>query len=394
MSVRTTATSLQEYAEQHLIEESMKLVREEKRVVVTLPFTQDPVRFLTKRHGGPNNYPQALKTYKSQCKKPEHVRAKLRETHAELVQRNFMSKLSEMPEKVQKIISDAGFLHYHPWSVVAKEDSISTPIRLVVDPTRTGLNLILPKGENRLGSISNILIGNRADPYSWSSDITKLYNQLHLHSSAFPYSLFLYSNNLDPEIKPETWLMTVAWYGVTSTGSQAGCAIERVVQEGAEEYPMSVKCLTTRRYIDDLAPGAQTRGERQIQEDQSLSLLGTIGLIVKYIVRSGEDPCEKASSDGKSVKLLGYKWSTKEDTLSPGFSELNLNKKVRGAKKPNDSPVVTCEDAVKLLSSVTITKRLVVSKVSEFFDPIGLFEPIKLQLKLEMRKLTGLAWDK
>ena len=34
-----------------------------------------------------------------------------------------------------------------------------------------------------------------------------------------------------------------------------------------------------------------------------------------------------------------------------------------------------------------------VSKVSEFFDPIGLFEPIKLQLKLEMRKLSGLAWD-
>ena len=60
--------------------------------------------------------------------------------------------------------------------MVAKEDSISTPIRLVVDPTMSGLNLILRKGENRIGSINQILIGNRADPYSWSSDITKLYN--------------------------------------------------------------------------------------------------------------------------------------------------------------------------------------------------------------------------
>ena len=51
-SVRTTAISLQEAAEQHLIEESVKLVREKKRVVVTLPFTQDPVKFLTNRHGG------------------------------------------------------------------------------------------------------------------------------------------------------------------------------------------------------------------------------------------------------------------------------------------------------------------------------------------------------
>ena len=57
------------------------------------------------------------------------------------------------------------------------------------------------------------------------------------------------------------------------------------------------------------------------------------------------------------------------------------------------TPVITRKDAEKLLTSISITKRLVVSKVSEFFDPIGLFEPIKLQLKLELRKLTGLAWD-
>ena len=91
-SVRTTAISLQEAAEQHLIEESVKLVREEKKVVVTLPFNQDPVKFLTKRHGGTDNYHQAIKMYKAQCKKTEHVKSKLRETHADLVRRNFMTK--------------------------------------------------------------------------------------------------------------------------------------------------------------------------------------------------------------------------------------------------------------------------------------------------------------
>ena len=91
-----------------------------------------------------------------------------------------------------------------------------------MDPTQTGLNLILHKGENRLGSISNILIGNRADPFSWSSDITKLYNQLHLHESAYPYFLILYSDELNLEKKPEVWLMTVGLYG----------------------FPLAVKCLT------------------------------------------------------------------------------------------------------------------------------------------------------
>ena len=162
---------------------------------------------------------------------------------------------------------------------------------------------------------------------------------------------------------------------------------------GAAEFPLSVQCLIHRQYVDDLAPGAQTKGLRTGQEVECTKLLESIGLRLKYIVRSGEDPCERASSDGVSVKLLCYKWYTKEDSISPGFSELNLNKKIQGAKKPNAFPITTIEDARRLLSPIKITKRIVVSKVSELFDPIGLFEPMKLQLKLEMTKLTGLLWD-
>ena len=60
-----------------------------------------------------------------------------------------MGKLTEMPQNIQERIKQAGFLHYLPWTMAAKEDSISTPIRLVVDPTCTGLNIILPIGEYR-----------------------------------------------------------------------------------------------------------------------------------------------------------------------------------------------------------------------------------------------------
>ena len=79
--------------------------------------------------------------------------------------------------------------------------------------------------------------------------------------------------------------------------------------------------------------------------------------------------------------------------MSPGFSELNLNKKIKGAKKPNLSPIITREDARKLLAPIQLTKRIVVSKISELYDPVRLFEPIKLQYKLEMRSLSGLVWD-
>ena len=64
------------------------------------------------------------------------------------------------------------------------------------------------------------------------------------------------------------------------------------------------------------------------------------GFSFKYVVYSGREPRGKASPDGIYVKLLEYKWNSEQDILYPGFAELNLNKKVRGAKKSNVLPVV------------------------------------------------------
>ena len=90
---------------------------------------------------------------------------------------------------------------------------------MIVDPTCTGFNLILAKGENKMSSIFDIIVRNRCRQIAWSSDISKLYNQLHLNSEALPFSLFLFNESLDPDIEPEVWVMTRAWYDITSTGN-------------------------------------------------------------------------------------------------------------------------------------------------------------------------------
>ena len=81
------------------------------------------------------------------------------------------------------------------------------------------------------------------------------------------------------------------------------------------------------------------------------------------------------------------------DILSPGIGELNLNKKVRREKKPNPKPVKTVLDAEVLLENAQLTRSMVVGKVSEFFDPCGFFEPIKLQMKLQTAGMKGKGWD-
>ena len=351
------------------------------------------MEFLTKKHNGQNNKNQALKVYQGQCRKSEEQKEGIRIVHRDLVEKNFMTRLEDMNEEAKDYIKNAGFQHYNPWRIVMKEDSISTPVRMVVDPTMTGFNLLLAKGENRLGYIFDIIVRNRCRQHAWSSDISKLYNQLHLDVSALPYSLFLFHNSLDPGIEPEVCVMTRAWYGISSTGGQAGAAILKLVDFAREEDTEAVETLENDRFVDDLLGGEETIEGINKQVDGIVRMLSRGGFNLKFVVNSSVKPCEKASSDGETVKMLGYKWTTEPDLLSPGLGELNLNKKIRGSRKPNVLPINSREDAETLLRSVKLTRRTILSKVAELYDPCGVWEPIKLQMKLAMLPLKGLDWD-
>ena len=69
------------------------------------------------------------------------LQEKVRVAHNELLEQDFMTKLSDLPEHLQEFSKTADFNYYYCWQVVYKEDSQSTPVRLVVDPTMSGLNI-------------------------------------------------------------------------------------------------------------------------------------------------------------------------------------------------------------------------------------------------------------
>lgn len=392
-SNRTKSMSLRETMEQDLIEKSVRIDTDSEKVIVDLPFTQDPVKFLTNKHGGSDNKYQALKVYKSQCRKSEATKEGIRKVHKDLVDKGFMVKLTDLSQEQQDIIASSAFKHYYPWTTVAKPDSVSTPVRLVVDPSRTGLNIILAKGENNMAKSLEILIRNRCCRYMWTSDISKLYNQLHMMNSSLAYQLFLFSNSLDENEVAEIWALVRGWYGTRSTGAQAGEALRKLADIFHDKYPFAAEIVRKNIYVDDIMSGANDKAEFEEQISQTQALLKKGGFKMKFIVRTGENPSQEASSDGQSLKILGYKWHPKEDTLGFGFQEINFNKKQRGEKKPNPFPVVSPDDVSKLLDSTLLSKRCIVSKVAELYDPVGLWEPYKLQLKLEISLINSMAWD-
>jgi len=122
--------------EQDIIEKSIFIDYIKASVFVDLPFLEDPVNFLSQRHKVPNNYFSAYTVYLQQCRKPPHQKEKMKEAHADLVSKGFMAKLDDLPKEVRDKVSGAPFLHYYPWRIVAKEDSVST-VRRRTRPTLT-----------------------------------------------------------------------------------------------------------------------------------------------------------------------------------------------------------------------------------------------------------------
>ena len=393
-SAKTRMISLQEKIEQEAIEASVKIDIDEQKALVDLPFLKDPITSLkAKHHGNDSNYYQAAKVYKQQCKQPEQVKEVLNKVHADLIDRGFMKRFDHLSKEQQTIIKESGFRHVMPWRVAEKPDSLSTPYRMVVDATMSGLNQILAKGENRMQKITSILIRNRCHLKMWSSDISKLYNQLHLQPAALPFCLFLFKKDLNIDEDPEVYVMVRAWYGVAPVGNQAAEALKQLTSILEETHPVAKRIVETDVYVDDFLSGADTDQE---VEDQILEIKDALkhgGFSLKYVVKSGSKPCPEASSDGESLKILGYVWKPEEDILQPGFGELNFNKKKRGAKKPNKFPVVSPDDVTKVLKDVKISRRIVVAKMGEFYDPSGIWEPYKLQLKLDIQYLKGMDWD-
>ena len=256
----------------------------------------------------------------------------------------------------------------------------------------TGLNEILAKGVNMLSKIPEILIRFRCFKRTWNTDISKLYNQLHLNSGSLAFSLFLYHSDLDLKTPPSVWVMTRAWYGVSCTGNQAGVALERLAHQFKDVHPAAYSVLISSRYVDDVLSGADSEEELEEQIRQTQECLKAGGFTMKYIARSGQKPPPKASADGVHVGCLGLAWNTESDTLSLGFNEDFFLKRLKGQKPP---PNISLKDSLALneaLINNLITRAGILSRVAELYDPCGWWEPVKVQMKLAMQNLNGLSW--
>ena len=386
--------SFKEEAEQALIDASIELVVEEKKLLAELPFIENPATSLTA------NRFIAEKVLKCQMdlfsKRPDMKEDTIR-SHNKLVARGYVKKEEDLTHAEKRVLEKfAGPGYYIPWRIVHNEGSLSTPCRMVFDassktPGGNSLNGILAKGKNKLVKLQNLLARFRQGLVAFSSDISMAYNGTSLKPEYYKFQRYLWREMLDNSMPITTMFVTTLIYGVKPSGAQCQASLEKLAEHSIEEgrHLEGARVLKEEVYVDDIMASATTREEVDVMIKGVEEILEMGSMKVKAFTISGEPPAEAVSADGIHVGLGGYLWRPESDQLLLAIGPLRLGKARRGKLA---QPVTgDFGEALK----ACFTRRTVTGLVARVFDPLGLATPITASLKLDLHDLCHrkLDWD-
>ena len=342
-----------------------------------MPFLSDPLTHLE----GSNEH-VALKVFKSQLRilnSSATDKRSILDFERKLHDAGYVDFFKNLSDVERDLISSSPVKYFIPWRPVWKDDSVSTPCRLAFDATMStkgacSLNSLLAKGANSLNNLQGILIRWSLRHHAFHTDVQKMYNRVMLDQAHWCYQLYLFSENLDLNDKPEWKVIKTLIYGVRPSGNLAEYALRRTVELSRDEYPLAYNPITYDTYMDDVASGTECSESSSRVMDEIQVALARGGFALKGFTTSGNDPPEHLTQDGQSVSVLGLKWFPKGDFFKLNIAQQNFTKKKRGRKSMDSAGVIP----------EVLTLTHCVSRAAEIFDPLGRAAPITGALKLDL----------
>ena len=185
--------------------------------IASLLFTHSPEKRLA-----PDRH-KAEKVYKQQLiklvNKPEEDKEEVLKSEEKLQQLGYFDYVSNLPDEIQAFLKESRIQNHIPWRVVWKENSLTTPCRLVFDasrPTASSFSLIdiLAKGRNSMNKLQEVFIGWATYRSASHTDIIKMYSTIHIRREHWVFQQYLWENSLDPAKQCQEKVIKTIIYGV------------------------------------------------------------------------------------------------------------------------------------------------------------------------------------
>ncbi|XP_043485178.1 uncharacterized protein LOC122513016 [Leptopilina heterotoma] len=168
----------------------------------------------------------------------------------------------------------------------------------------------------------------------------------------------------------ETFQLNTMTFGVASSPYLATRCLRQLAEDFELSHPRASQIIRDDFYVDDLQTGGQTEEEVIQIKDEVTAILQSAGLDLQKIYSNVEGLSHNnADHEITEIKTLGLCWQ-------PGDDRLRYHTSYQ-------------------LDSKIITKRIILSIISQVYDPLGLIGPFTVRSKLLLQFLWKLKvdWD-
>lgn len=273
--------------------------------------------------------------------------------------------------------TESSICHYLPHRAVFKPESLTTPVRPVFDASckvgrSPSLNDLLEKGPNLLEAVPAILLRFRQNQIGMAADIRKAFQMIEVDEKDRDCLRFFWWKDLDKRIL-QVFRHKRVVFGVNCSPFLLAAVIELHLGSVSEQQAAVAQKLLMSFYVDNCATSVSTVSECQQFKQQATEIMSHAGMDLRNweFSRLPNNSGSQVKDDRPTevTKVLGLVWNKVDDTLSCDIPELPVSDQV--------------------------TKRDVLSYVSQIFDPIGFLSPVMVQPKLILQSawLARQGWD-
>ncbi|XP_055614831.1 uncharacterized protein LOC129761148 [Toxorhynchites rutilus septentrionalis] len=273
------------------------------------------------------------------------------------------------------------FLPHHP---VLKEASTTTKVRVVFNASAKmssgySLNEALLVGPVVQDDLLSISLRFRTFPVAVVGDVEKMYRQVLHHPADTSLQQILF--RFDKTEKVQTYRLLTVTYGMAPSAFLATRTLVQLANDEGDAFPLGGPALRKGFYVDDLISGAQTIPEAIQLRTELGELMAKGGFSLrkwtsnKLEVLQGLEPDQIGTQSAiqfnkeDTIKTLGISWMPEADVF-----------RFESALRPLHGP---------------ITKRAILSGISQLFDPLGIVSPVVIRAKIMMQLLwlQPYGWD-
>jgi len=242
----------------------------------------------------------------------------------------------------------------------------------------TSLNDHILQGPDLTNNLIGILLRFRQQPVALSCDVEKMFHNFFVNAEDRDYLRFLWFTD-QGTIKE--YRMTVHLFGATSSPAVATYCLRELAEACQEESPTAANFIKKNFYVDDGLVSVPNASEaiELVTKARKLCQYGNIRLHKflsndKEVLREIPDS-ERAVKDVDlcsgtlpSQRTLGLEWSVENDLL---------------------------QFKANVIQQKSITRRGLLSMISQLYDPLGFLSPYTLIGKnlLQQVNKTNVKWD-